>query len=66
MRFEKEVKKILLDMEMTIDELAVELDMSSSAVRQRLKREGVSLDWCKKVLETLGKELKIYDATKNK
>ena len=59
MNIEKEIKKILLDEDIEIKELARRLNTSQQNISAKLKRNNFTIKDIEKILNVLGYELKI-------
>ena len=59
MNIEKEIRKILLDEDIEIKELASRLNTSQQNISAKLKRNNFTVKDVEKILDTLGYELKI-------
>ena len=59
MNIEKEIKKILLDEDIEIKELARRLNTSQQNISAKLKRNNFTTKDIEKILDVLGYELKI-------
>ena len=59
MNIEKEIKKILLDEDVEIKELARRLNTSQQNISAKLKRNNFTTKDIEKILDVLGYELKI-------
>ena len=59
MNIEKEIKKILLDEDIEIKELARRLNTSQQNMSAKLKRNNFTTEDIEKILDVLGYELKI-------
>ncbi|MDU4846121.1 helix-turn-helix domain-containing protein [Clostridium sp.] len=55
----KEIKKILIDEDMTQTELAEKLNTSSGNLTNKLRRNDMKVSDFEKILDTIGYELKI-------
>ena len=59
MNIEKEIRKILLDEDIEIKELASRLNTSQQNISAKLKRNNFTVKDVEKILDVLGYELKI-------
>lgn len=59
MNIEKEIRKILLDEDIEIKELASRLNTSQQNISAKLKRNNFTVKDVEKILDALGYELKI-------
>ena len=59
MNIEKEIRKILLDEDIEIKELASRLNTSQQNISAKLKRNNFTVKHVEKILDALGYELKI-------
>ena len=59
MDIEKEIKKILIDKEMTVSDLADNLGTSKQNLNTKLKRKDMMLSYFIKILNVLGYKIKI-------
>ena len=59
MNIEKEIRKILLDVDIEIKELARRLNTSQQNISAKLKRNNFTVKDVGKILDVLGYELKI-------
>ena len=59
MNIEKEIRKILLDEDIEIKELAGRLNTSQQNISAKLKRNNFTVKDVEKILDVLGYELKI-------
>lgn len=59
MNIEKEIRKILLDEDVEIKELASRLNTSQQNISAKLKRNNFTVKDVEKILDVLGYELKI-------
>ena len=59
MNIEKEIRKILLDEDIEIKELAIRLNTSQQNISAKLKRNNFTVKDIEKILSVLGYELKI-------
>ena len=59
MNIEKEIRKILLDEDIEIKELARRLNTSQQNISAKLKRNNITTKDTEKILNVLGYELKI-------
>ena len=59
MNIEKEIRKILLDEDIEIKELASRLNTSQQNISAKLKRNNFTIKDIEKILNVLGYELKI-------
>ena len=65
MNIEKEIRKILLDEDIEIKELAKRLDTSQQNISAKLKRNNFTVKDVEKILNAVGYELKIEFIKKN-
>lgn len=65
MNIEKEIRKILLDEDIEIKELASRLNTSQQNISAKLKRNNFTVKDVEKILDVLGYELKIEFIKKN-
>ena len=66
MDIEKEIKKILIDKDMTVSDLAEELGTSKQNLNIKLKRKDMMLSYFNKILNVLGFKIAIVkDTIKN-
>ena len=65
MNIEKEIRKILLDEDIEIKELASRLNTSQQNISAKLKRNNFTVKDVEKILNVLGYELKIEFIKKN-
>ncbi len=59
MDFSKEIKKILIDKDMTISDLATKLDVTQQNVSAKLKKNDPRLSEINKIADALGYNVKI-------
>lgn len=59
MDFSKEIKKILIDKDMTISDLATKLDMTQQNISAKLKKNDPRLSEINKIADALGYNVKI-------
>ena len=59
MDIEKEIKKILIDKDMTVSDLAEELGTSKQNLNIKLKRKDMMLSYFNKILNVLGFKIAI-------
>ena len=59
MDFTKEIKKILIDKDMTISDLATKLDVTQQNVSAKLKKNDPRLSEINKIADALGYNVKI-------
>lgn len=65
MNIEKEIRKILLEEDIEIKELAKRLDTSQQNISAKLKRNNFTVKDVEKILNAVGYELKIEFIKKN-
>lgn len=59
MDFSKEIKKILIDKDMTISDLATKLDVTQQNISAKLKKNDPRLSEINKIADALGYNVKI-------
>ena len=65
MDIEKEIKKILIDKDMTVSDLAEELGTSKQNLNIKLKRKDMMLSYFNKILNVLGYKIAIVKDDEN-
>ena len=65
MDIEKEIKKILIDKDMTVSDLAEELGTSKQNLNIKLKRKDMMLSYFNKILNVLGFKIAIVKDDKS-
>ena len=65
MDIEKEIKKILIDKDMTVSDLAEELGTSKQNLNIKLKRKDMMLSYFNKILNVLGFKIAIVKDDEN-
>ena len=66
MDIEKEIKKILIDKDMTVSDLAEELGTSKQNLTIKLKRKDMMLSYFNKILNVLGFKIAIVKDDENR